>query len=211
MMEFIWPLYNWLQQLTNHYLTQSPSSDWTLLAYNHTSLFHYSAVLRPLKKKVKIKVTLRLMVYRQISSSWRQAPWGSRPEIFFKLNSCCNSPYVTFSLMRRWVCLLWIRLAFRQVYVSRLQHVTENSFFCTVFKSSVSTVFENQIMRISRILFYNSSSVTWTVVSLTTAKFKPLIFSTSGFALCPLITPRHGHHWKHRLLLSKMHVYWPVT
>jgi hypothetical protein len=30
-----------------------------------------------------------------ISSSWRQAPWDSRPEIyFFQLNSCCNSPYV---------------------------------------------------------------------------------------------------------------------
>jgi hypothetical protein len=30
-----------------------------------------------------------------ISSSWRQAPWDSRPEFFFQLNSCGNSPYVT--------------------------------------------------------------------------------------------------------------------
>jgi hypothetical protein len=33
------------------------------------------------------------------------------------------------------------------------------------------------------ILCYNGSLVTWTVISLTTAKFKPLIFYMSGFAL----------------------------
>jgi hypothetical protein len=38
-------------------------------------------------------------------------------------------------------------------------------------------------MPVLRILCYNGSSVTWTVVSLTTAKFKPLIFSMAGFAL----------------------------
>jgi hypothetical protein len=30
------------------------------------------------------------------------------------------SPYVTSSLTRRWVCLLWICLAFRQVYISHI-------------------------------------------------------------------------------------------
>jgi hypothetical protein len=39
---------------------------------------------------------------------------------FFQLNPCCHSPYVTFSLTRRWVCLLWICLAFREVYVSHI-------------------------------------------------------------------------------------------
>jgi hypothetical protein len=38
-------------------------------------------------------------------------------------------------------------------------------------------------MPILRILRYNGSLVTWTVLSLTTVKFKPLIFSMSGFAL----------------------------
>jgi hypothetical protein len=33
------------------------------------------------------------------------------------------------------------------------------------------------------ILYYNCSLVTWMVISLTTAMFKPLIFSMSGFAL----------------------------
>jgi hypothetical protein len=39
---------------------------------------------------------------------------------FFQLSPFCNSPYVTSSLTRRWVCLLWICLAFRQAYVSHL-------------------------------------------------------------------------------------------
>jgi hypothetical protein len=41
-----------------------------------------------------------------ISSSWRQAPWDSRPAFFFQLNTCFHSPYVTFSLTRGWVCSL---------------------------------------------------------------------------------------------------------
>jgi hypothetical protein len=55
-----------------------------------------------------------------ISSSWRQAPWDPRPDFFFRVNSCGNSPYVTSSLTRRWVCLLSICLAFRQVYISHI-------------------------------------------------------------------------------------------
>jgi hypothetical protein len=39
------------------------------------------------------------------------------------------------------------------------------------------------IVFLYRILCYNGSLVTWTVTSLTTAKFKPLMFSVSGFAL----------------------------
>jgi hypothetical protein len=57
---------------------------------------------------------------------------------FFQVNSFGKSLYVTSSLTRRWVCLLWIRLAFRQVYVSHIQHVIANSSFCTAHKSSVS-------------------------------------------------------------------------
>jgi hypothetical protein len=49
--------------------------------------------------------------------------------------------------------------------------------------SPVSTGFAKEIMPILCILCYNSSLVTWTVVSLTTTKFKSLIFFVSGFAL----------------------------
>jgi hypothetical protein len=38
-----------------------------------------------------------------ISSSWHKYPWGSRPEIFFKLGHCGHSSYVTSSLTRRWL------------------------------------------------------------------------------------------------------------
>jgi hypothetical protein len=65
---------------------------------------------------------------------------------------------------------------------ARIAH-TPCSSFCTTHKSSVSTGFAEQIMPILRILCYNGSLVTWTVVSLITAKFKLLIFSTSGFSL----------------------------
>jgi hypothetical protein len=56
----------------------------------------------------------------------------------------------------------------------------ENSCLCAIYKSSVSTGFAKQIMLILLILCYNGSVVTWTVVNLTTAKFKPLIFSLSA-------------------------------
>jgi hypothetical protein len=55
--------------------------------------------------------------------------------------------------------------------------------FCTAHQSSVSIGFTEQIMRILRILCYNGSLVIRKVVSLTTVKFKPLIFSMSDFRL----------------------------
>jgi hypothetical protein len=58
-----------------------------------------------------------------------------------------------------------------------------NYSLCTMHKSSVNIGFAENIMTILRILCYNGSLVTWTVVSLTTAKLKALIFSMSGFAL----------------------------
>jgi hypothetical protein len=45
----------------------------------------------------------------QISSSWRQASWGSDQQ-FFHLNTCGNSPYVTSSLTRGWFCCLQLLL-----------------------------------------------------------------------------------------------------
>jgi hypothetical protein len=62
-------------------------------------------------------------------------------------------------------------------------HVIEKSSFYTTHKSSVSTGFTEQIMPILRILCYNGSLVIWSVIRLTTKKFKPLTFSMSGFTL----------------------------
>jgi hypothetical protein len=55
------------------------------------------------------------------------------------------------------------------------------------FALHTTTSFAEQIMPILRILCHNSSLVTWMVVSLTTAKFKPLIFSMSGFILSYIV------------------------
>jgi hypothetical protein len=46
-----------------------------------------------------------------ISSFWRQAPWGSRPAIFFELNPCGHSPYVKSSRQRGCVSRLRLLLA----------------------------------------------------------------------------------------------------
>jgi hypothetical protein len=46
-----------------------------------------------------------------ISSSWRQAPWDSRPDPFFQLNPCGHSSYVISLLTRGWVCHLQLLLA----------------------------------------------------------------------------------------------------
>jgi hypothetical protein len=53
---------------------------------------------------------------------------------FFHLNSCGNSPYVTSSLTRRWVCLVWTCWAFHQGYISHIQRV----FFLYVWGGSES-------------------------------------------------------------------------
>jgi hypothetical protein len=45
-----------------------------------------------------------------ISSSWRQAPWDSLPELFFWLKTCGYSPYATSSLAIGWVCHLKLLL-----------------------------------------------------------------------------------------------------
>jgi hypothetical protein len=66
-----------------------------------------------------------------------------------------------------------------ELYIAHIQHVIENSSFCTTYKSYLSTGFAMKIMPILRILSYNGSLITWTVISLTADKFKPLIFRLS--------------------------------
>jgi hypothetical protein len=111
MIEFIGSLYNWLRQLTTHW---------------HTVIFFRLDTPRelfwlppelPQFWSTRVRVTLRLAVYRQ-SFRLGVKPLETRdprPEIFFNW-ILAVSPYVTSSLKRRWVCLLWICLAFHQVY-----------------------------------------------------------------------------------------------
>jgi hypothetical protein len=69
--------------------------------------------------KVKVKVNDD---WRFTANQFILASSPLRPTIrhFFSTEPCGNSPYVTSSLTRRWVCLLWVCLAFHQVYVSHI-------------------------------------------------------------------------------------------
>jgi hypothetical protein len=68
--------------------------------------------------RARVRVTLRLAVYR-LSLRLGAKPLEDHDQRFFlQLSPCGHSPYITSSLTRRWVCLLWICLVFRQVYLS---------------------------------------------------------------------------------------------
>jgi hypothetical protein len=128
--------------------------------------------------------------------------WITTREFFFQLNSCGNSPHVTSSPTRLWVCLLWICLAFFRMYVLHIQHVIEYSFSCTVYKFFVSPGFAKQIMSILLILRYNGSLITWTVISLTIAKFNPLIFSFVWLHIVLYRECVHSHDFVGLLLVA---------
>jgi hypothetical protein len=71
-----------------------------------------------------------------ISSSCRQAPWHSRPAIFFQLNTWYHSSYVTSSLTRGRVCSLQLLL----VLASRVILMSDSRglvtiFYCLKFKT----------------------------------------------------------------------------
>jgi hypothetical protein len=135
----------------------------------------------------KVNVTLRLAVYRQ------SVLLGAKPRethdqrcvcvcFFLPRNPCRHSPYVTFPLTRRWVCLLRICLAFRQVYVSHTWRVIENSSFCTIYESSVNAAFATQSC-LSYVSYATTEAYSLERSKLDHRKFEPLIFSVSGFAL----------------------------
>jgi hypothetical protein len=66
-------------------------------------------------------------------------------------------------------------------YILHVSHVIE--YIYNIYKASVSPGSVQQIMPYFWYFPYNGSLVTWTVICLTTAKFKPFIFRVLGFAL----------------------------
>jgi hypothetical protein len=73
---------------------------------------------------------LRLAVYCQ-SVGLGTKPLETHDQRFFWLNPCGHSPYVTASLTRRWVCLLWICFACVKCVVS--------THFCALSKTLLRT------------------------------------------------------------------------
>jgi hypothetical protein len=52
------------------------------------------------------------------SSSWRRAPWDSRPEFYFsQLNTCGYSTYIISSLTRGRVCHLHLLMALARAFI----------------------------------------------------------------------------------------------
>jgi hypothetical protein len=110
---------------TNNYYTIPDLHNLQSLHTNLLATLHFPCnfsgpQLKSSKVKVKVRVALRLAVYRQ-SVRLGVKPLETHDQTFFlQLNSCGNSPYVASSLTRRWVCLSQICLVFRRVYISHI-------------------------------------------------------------------------------------------
>jgi hypothetical protein len=85
--------------------------------------------------------------------------------------------------MRGWVCLLWIGFAFIKCMYRTYSMLLKN-LPCVLYTNPLSVqALQSRSCLILLILCYNGSLLTWMVIRLTTAKFKPLIFSVSSFVL----------------------------
>jgi hypothetical protein len=72
--------------------------------FSNLTLFFSTTFLYSVSQSVRVRLTLRLAVYRQ-------APWDSRhSNLIFQLNTCRYSPYVTFSVTRGGICRLQLLL-----------------------------------------------------------------------------------------------------
>jgi hypothetical protein len=71
------------------------------------------------RARVRIRVILRLAIYRQAVHPGDKDPWDSRPAIIFRLNICVHSPYVTSFLTRGRVCRLQLLLILASAAILR--------------------------------------------------------------------------------------------
>jgi hypothetical protein len=116
----------------------------------------------------RARVTLWLAVYchRFVLA---QSPLRLTTRDFFPpVNRCGHNPYVTSSLMRGWVCLLWIGLAFSNVRITYIACYWKCSVLHCIEVPCQSRLWKAD--HVYLILCYNGNLVTWTVVSLTAAK-----------------------------------------
>jgi hypothetical protein len=93
----------------SHYVGNSPAFSANSHCLSLYSLGKYLTV----KVTVKVKATPRLTVYRQSVRLGAKPLEDHDQMIFCKMKPCGHSPYVTVSLTRGWVCLLWMYLAFK--------------------------------------------------------------------------------------------------
>jgi hypothetical protein len=80
-----------------------------------------------------------------VSSSWLQAPWDSwHSNFIFELSTCGYSPYVTFSLTRRWACLLQLLMVLASVITLRWESLG-NDDHILLFQIRDSPKLEGQV------------------------------------------------------------------
>jgi hypothetical protein len=74
-----------------------------------------------------------------ISLSWREAPWDSRPAIFFQLNPFDHSPNITSSLRRGCICRFQMLLGLTRAVILRLEsRVTHDHILLSQIRDSLN-------------------------------------------------------------------------
>jgi hypothetical protein len=122
--------------------------------------------------KVRVGITLRLTVYRQsVYLDFKPLEVHDQILFFFQLNLFVHSPYLTSSLTSEWICLLWIGFAFVKCTESTYNLLLK-ILACALYTDPLSVQALHNRSCLSY-LCYNGSFVTWKVVILTAAKFKP--------------------------------------
>jgi hypothetical protein len=107
----LWKLENTAFRKVDLFPSSSEGETPPLLGLMERANLNHWTILVRVRIRVKVKVTLRLAVFPQLVRPGVK-PLETHDQIFLQLNPCEHSPYVTSSLTRRWVCLLWICLAF---------------------------------------------------------------------------------------------------
>jgi hypothetical protein len=131
------------------------------------------------------------------SSSWRQAPWGSRSEIVFQLKPCGHSPYVTSSLTRRWGSLMNMLALYSSALIA---HVARYWKFFLLYYMQVPCQYRLRradhvyltYLMLQRQFRHLSHHQVYSWLRLV------LYCGTVDSQLTVLVISRHGPHRKHR-------------
>jgi hypothetical protein len=144
--------------------------------------------------RVRVRVTLRLTV----TSSWRQAPSDPQP-IFFQLNTCGCSPYVTSSLTRGLVCRLQLLLGLASAVILRSEsrgihdHILLSQIRDSPNLEGQVPVFISPRNRVAQL--YPQALGSLRLAGLPRLHTR---YSLPSFSSVFLITPLHGPSRKHR-------------
>jgi hypothetical protein len=80
-------------------------------------LSHFVLSSVRLRARVRVRVTLRLAVYRQSVRLGDEPPETHSQISFSQMNTCGHSPYIASSLTRGWACHLQLLLGLASVFI----------------------------------------------------------------------------------------------